>query len=162
MICSCCLVYEVYIVNLIYSQYHTVAPSLLFWLTEGYIVDSVRGRGNRYFPSQQPLGAPGLSGPFFSGKVKVYLCLIIQQLVCRRIGEWRYSCTTLYLSTGLKWAIRFTAWPLFLWGKSSGYPLYGRLGGPQSQSGMYTDWAMTAPESRNLKPICIGRIFSRK
>jgi hypothetical protein len=51
----------------------------------------------------------------------------------RGVGEWRYSCTILDLSTRWRGVVSFTSRPLYLWGKSPWYSLDGRLGGPQTQ-----------------------------
>jgi hypothetical protein len=53
----------------------------------------------------------------------------------RHMGEWRYNSTILDLSTGWRWLVSFTPRALYSRGKSPLYPLYRRLGGPQSRSG---------------------------
>jgi hypothetical protein len=46
------------------------------------------------------------------------------------MGEWRHSSTILDLGTRWRWVVSFTPQPLY-----PQYPLDGRLGGPQIQSG---------------------------
>jgi hypothetical protein len=97
-------------------------------------------------------------------------------------GEWRYSSTILVLGNKCRWVVSFTPRPLYLRGKSPRFPLYRRLGGPQSSAGycgdspagnripavqsvasQYTDWAIPAhwPIGANIKftrpliPSCI-------
>jgi hypothetical protein len=51
------------------------------------------------------------------------------------MGQWRYGSTILDLGTRWRYMFSFTPRPLYLRGKCPRYPLYRRLGGPQSQSG---------------------------
>jgi hypothetical protein len=53
------------------------------------------------------------------------------------MGEWVYRCTFRDLRTRWRLVISFTPLPLYPQGKSLRYPLYRKLGGPQSQSGRY-------------------------
>jgi hypothetical protein len=51
----------------------------------------------------------------------------------RRMGEWMYRST--YSWPNWRWAVSFTARPLYPRGNSPRYPLDRRLGGPQNRSG---------------------------
>jgi hypothetical protein len=64
----------------------------------------------------------------------------------KRMGERRYSSTILDFGTRWRWVVSFTPLPLYTRGKSLRYPLDGRLGGPQSQSGR-------CREEKNLFPL---------
>jgi hypothetical protein len=50
-------------------------------------------------------------------------------------GSGGITPRVLKLSTGWRWVVSFTPPPLYPQGKSPGYPLDRRLGGPQSRSG---------------------------
>jgi hypothetical protein len=50
------------------------------------------------------------------------------------------------LGTKWRWVVSFTPWPLYPQGKSSWYPFYRRLGGPQSRSGR-------GGEEKNSQPL---------
>jgi hypothetical protein len=63
-------------------------------------------------------------------KGKVVLVLIWFSILWRRMREWRYSPIILDLYTRWRWLGSFMLLPLYPW-----YPLYRRLGGPQSRSG---------------------------
>jgi hypothetical protein len=63
----------------------------------------------------------------------------------RQTGEWRYSSTTLDLSTRWRWVVGFMFWPLSPEGKCPQYPLDRRLGGLQSRSGCHGEKSL-APE----------------
>jgi hypothetical protein len=52
--------------------------------------------------------------------------------------EWRYYCSTILdLRTRWRWVFSFMPLPYYLWGHSSWYSLYRRLGGLQSRSGRF-------------------------
>jgi len=66
--------------------------------------------------------------------LKFPLCLTKHHIMKTHLGVevWHHALTwTLYGG----WVVRFTSWPLSLWGKSPRYPLDGRLGAPHSLSG---------------------------
>jgi hypothetical protein len=63
----------------------------------------------------------------------------------RHIVEWTYRSSVLDVGTRWRWMVSFTPLPLYSRGKSPRYPLYRRMGGPQSPSGH-------CGEEKNLAP----------
>jgi hypothetical protein len=63
-----------------------------------------------------------------------------------RMGERRYSSTILNLGTIWRWVVNFMPLPLYSPRKLFQYPLYMRLGGPQSRSGR-------CGEDKNVFPL---------
>jgi hypothetical protein len=98
-------------------------------------------------------------------------------------GEWRYSPTILDLSARWSWVSSFTPRPLYTPGMSPWFPLYRRLGGPQSRfrhcgeesvappgnrtpavqllASRYTDWAIPAPSASALDQILCAFCWQR-
>jgi hypothetical protein len=60
------------------------------------------------------------------------------------------------LSTSWRWVVSFTPRPLY-----PRYPLYRRLGGPQSQSGWLEKWKFLTLPGLELNPLVIQPIASR-
>jgi len=48
--------------------------------------------------------------------------------------EWRFSSMHSDLGAAWRWVVSFSPQPLYLQGKRLRYPLYRRVGGPQSRS----------------------------
>jgi hypothetical protein len=73
---------------------------------------------------------------------KVFLMLNrISTTSSRRMREWRYRFTILYLGAGWRWVAR----PLYPRGQSLRYPLYRRPGGPQSRCGRCEEEKIICP-----------------
>jgi hypothetical protein len=75
--------------------------------------------------------------PYVRSKVKLSQCFSwLGTTPWRRIGEVELYLHSLFdLGTRWRWVVSFTPRPLYPQGKSPWYPLYRRLGGPQSRSG---------------------------
>jgi hypothetical protein len=68
------------------------------------------------------------------------------------MGKWMYRCIDphfLHLCTSLRWVVSFMPWPLY-----PRYPLYRRLGGPQSRSGRHGELKILDP-TRTRTPITL-------
>jgi hypothetical protein len=72
------------------------------------------------------------------------------------MGKLRYSFIILNLGSEWKWVVSFTLLPFYLSGNSARYPLYRRLGRPQSPSGRYGEEKFYYPIPR-IEPRIIGR-----
>jgi hypothetical protein len=70
----------------------------------------------------------------------------------RRMREWRYSSTILYLGTRWRWVVIFTPLPLYSRGNNPRWPLDRTLGWPQSRSWRYGEWreSLASAENRTL------------
>jgi hypothetical protein len=70
------------------------------------------------------------------------------------MGEWMYRSTILHLGTRWRGVASFTPRSLYPWGNRLRYPLYRRLGGPQSRSGHCGEEKILAPPGiRNVSII---------
>jgi hypothetical protein len=92
-------------------------------------------------PATGPYPEPDESSPhrntlFLQGEGKV-VPVLLSGTPWRRMDECRYISTHYsFLNRGirLRWVVSFTPWPLYPREKRARYPLYRRLGGPQSRS----------------------------
>jgi hypothetical protein len=75
-----------------------------------------------------------------------------------RMDEWRYSSTILDLGTRWRRVVSFTPRPLYPRGNRPRYPLYRRLGGPQSRSerhGEEKNLASAGNRTPAVQPVAI-------
>jgi hypothetical protein len=66
--------------------------------------------------------------------------------------EWRYNSTIRNFGTRWRWVVSFTPLLLYLQGNGHLFPLYRRLGGPQSQE--------SNPDFSVVQPIILATILT--
>jgi hypothetical protein len=69
----------------------------------------------------------------------------------KTLGEWMYRST--FSGTSWRWVVIFTPRPVYPRGKSAWYPLYRRLGGPQSRSGRRGEEKFFDATGTQLRPL---------